>query len=76
MKKQEYLDLKRKHQKKFEDFPIAYALIGGDALCLILLVLEVQTYMSSWGSPSGGLFFIFERRRKNNNEKLYYTFRR
>ena len=25
MKKQEYLDLKKKHQKEFEDFPIAYA---------------------------------------------------
>lgn len=24
MKKQEYLDLKKKHQKEFEDFPIAY----------------------------------------------------
>lgn len=25
MKKQEYLDLKKKHQKEFDDFPIAYA---------------------------------------------------
>lgn len=25
MKKQEYLDLKKKHQQEFEDFPIAYA---------------------------------------------------
>ena len=25
MKKQEYLDLKKRHQKEFEDFPIAYA---------------------------------------------------
>ena len=25
MKKQEYLDLRKKHQKEFEDFPIAYA---------------------------------------------------
>ena len=25
MKKQEYLDLKKKHEKEFEDFPIAYA---------------------------------------------------
>lgn len=25
MKKQEYLDLKKKHQKEFESFPIAYA---------------------------------------------------
>lgn len=25
MKKQEYLDLKKKHQHEFEDFPIAYA---------------------------------------------------
>ncbi len=25
MKKQEYLDLKKKHQREFEDFPIAYA---------------------------------------------------
>ena len=25
MKKQEYLDLKKNHQKEFEDFPIAYA---------------------------------------------------
>lgn len=25
MKKQEYLDLKKKHQKELEDFPIAYA---------------------------------------------------
>ena len=25
MKKQEYLDLKNRHQKEFEDFPIAYA---------------------------------------------------
>lgn len=28
MKKQEYLDLKKKHQKEFEDFPIAYAFNG------------------------------------------------
>jgi hypothetical protein len=25
MKRQEYLDLKKRHQKEFEDFPIAYA---------------------------------------------------
>lgn len=25
MKKQEYMDLKKRHQKEFEDFPIAYA---------------------------------------------------
>ena len=28
MKKQEYLDLKRRHQKEVEDFPIAYAFNG------------------------------------------------